>query len=315
MGLLGGILAGGIAGGSKAVSEIADDRIKSSREQEKEAALFERQKSLLAIAQKYGTGERIAGEKSQVARDEARMGFDTTQGILTRGHASELSRQGIAAREVESSAGIESAEGINAARITSAEKIAKMELPGKQATANAKEIKKYTDAYDFAAKQQKEIIKGYFDFSDLKARAETEPEAKADYEKVQALAEEGNGYAEKVRQLQGGGAVTPGGEKDDKPGGLQSLLAFSDELDRLGRSKEPKGKEPGILDDGPGAVPTEQTFNKPFEESLLGRGEAAVKQTPEFIRQSEEANKRAYEELLKKKRSGTSIPGVGTFKR
>ena len=115
-----------------------------------------------------------------------------------------------------------------------------------------------------------------------------------------------------------------GGQTDLIPGGgditFDNLKAG---LEKLGKSK-PKTEtpKPGIIsgdDDAgpgsPGAVPIEQAFNKPFEESLIGRGEAAVKQAPEFIRQSEEANRIAYEELLKKKRSGASIPGVGTFKR
>ena len=52
-----------------------------------------------------------------------------------------------------------------------------------------------------------------------------------------------------------------------------------------------------------------------WNETLLGKFEGAIKQTPEALRQSEIANQEAYKRGVKNKTVGTTIPNINTFRR
>jgi hypothetical protein len=54
---------------------------------------------------------------------------------------------------------------------------------------------------------------------------------------------------------------------------------------------------------------------KEWDKTPLGKFESAIKQTPEALRQSEVANKEAYDRGLKNKTSGSAIPSSNTFRR
>ena len=70
---------------------------------------------------------------------------------------------------------------------------------------------------------------------------------------------------------------------------------------------KPGGTTPGALE-----VPGDST---PWEETRLGKAEAIVKSIPGGIKDAERTNLEALENLEKKRTRGSSIPGVGTFKR
>jgi len=70
------------AGGFKAMGENADQNIKDKAEKLKEEALFERQKSILALQQQY-----------QTTADKTKMDFETGQNKLKREQDIELHRQ------------------------------------------------------------------------------------------------------------------------------------------------------------------------------------------------------------------------------
>jgi len=52
-----------------------------------------------------------------------------------------------------------------------------------------------------------------------------------------------------------------------------------------------------------------------WEDTPLGKFEAAVLNTPDFLKKSKAANKEAHQAMQDKRTHGTSIPGVNTFRR
>lgn len=73
--------------------------------------------------------------------------------------------------------------------------------------------------------------------------------------------------------------------------------------------------------EAPSAVMSQSSTDEPkkgntkWEDTPLGKFEAAVLNAPDFLKKSEGANKEAYQAMQGNRTHGTSIPGVNTFKR
>lgn len=80
-----GILSGGVAGGAKAVGEVAESRIKSSLDDKKTSALEKKQMNMQRLSQEFQKNERTSGQEFDVEQEGSRRKYEedvTERGII-----------------------------------------------------------------------------------------------------------------------------------------------------------------------------------------------------------------------------------------
>ena len=72
---------------------------------------------------------------------------------------------------------------------------------------------------------------------------------------------------------------------------------------------------PRIGEQTPATADPQGTVGAPWENTMLGKAESAVKNFPQNYKAADEANQEAFDRMSPKAMGGSSIPGMNTFKR